>query len=249
MAAKHLWEGAIVPSLLAGAGTWVGCTAKEEQMCEELQELYWRTVLQVPKGTPKVMLRAETASLKMKFRIWREKLRIVDRIRKQEHSLAKAIHDEQVAMGWPGLAMEVKEICKVVGVEDINKKHVAKEELDEAILYANMKETKLEMEKSEKLKVVKNGDFRKEQEYMMMKGVDRARMEFRLRTRMVPKIKMNFKNMHRSNLKCEECELGEEESQEHLVECPGWAVELNTLDVTRMDDRVEFFTRVLRRKK
>ena len=75
MAAKHLWEGAIVPSLLAGAGTWVGIPPKEEQMCEELQELYWRTVFQVPKGTPKVMLRAETSSLKMKFRIWREKLR------------------------------------------------------------------------------------------------------------------------------------------------------------------------------
>ena len=63
MAAKHLWEGAIVPSLLAGAGTWVGCTAREEEMCEKLQLMYWRTILQVPIGTPKVMLRADTGSL------------------------------------------------------------------------------------------------------------------------------------------------------------------------------------------
>ena len=82
----------------------------------------------------------------------------------------------------------------------------------------------------------------------MMKGVDRSRMAFRLRTRMVPKIKMNFKSMHRSNLKCEECELDKEETQEHMAVCPGWAVELGTLDVTRMADKVEFFTRVLRRK-
>ena len=68
MAAKYVWEGAIVPSLLSGAGTWVGCTAREEDRCEELQEYFWRTILQVPKGTPKVMLRAETGSMKMKTR-------------------------------------------------------------------------------------------------------------------------------------------------------------------------------------
>ena len=248
MAAKHLWEGAIVPSLLAGAGTWVGCTPKEEQMCEELQELFWRTILQVPRGTPKVMLRAETTSLKMKFRIWREKMRIVQRIRNQERSLAKAIHDEQVAMGWPGLAKEVKEICKVVGVEDINVKEVDKEELNEAILYANMKEMKLELERYGKLEDVKREDFRKEQDYMKEKAVDKARMAFRLRTKMVPKVKMNYKNMHKGNLKCEECDLDEDESQEHMVVCPGWAEELGSLDVTRLADKVEFFTRVLRRK-
>ena len=58
MAAKYLWEGAIVPSLLNGAGTWVGITPREEDMCENLQLMYWRTILQVPIGTPKVMLRA-----------------------------------------------------------------------------------------------------------------------------------------------------------------------------------------------
>jgi hypothetical protein len=65
---------------------------------------------------------------------------------------------------------------------------------------------------------------------------------------MLNKVKMNYKNMHRGNLKCEECELDEEETQEHMVVCPGWAMELGTLDVTRMDDMVEFFTRVMRRK-
>ena len=95
---------------------------------------------------------------------------------------------------------------------------------------------------------MKGEDYRKEQEYMVWKGVDKSRMAFRLRTRMLNKVKMNYKNMHRGNLKCEECELDEEETQEHMVVCPGWAMELGTLDVTRMDDMVEFFTRVMRRK-
>ena len=74
MAARTLWEGAIVPSLLHGAGTWVGSTVATDKMCEELQLLHWRTMFQLPKGTPKVMLRAESLSLQMKQRIWKMKL-------------------------------------------------------------------------------------------------------------------------------------------------------------------------------
>ena len=68
MAARTLWEGAIVPSLLHGAGTWVGSTVATATL------LHWRTMFQLPKGTPKVMLRAESLSLQMKQRIWKMKL-------------------------------------------------------------------------------------------------------------------------------------------------------------------------------
>ena len=91
MAAKYLWEGAIVPSLLSGPGTWVGCTGREEEMCEELQMLFWRTILQVPKRTPKVMMRAETGSMRMKYRIWKQKVLLVMRIKRQKGSLANLI--------------------------------------------------------------------------------------------------------------------------------------------------------------
>ena len=248
MAAKYVWEGAIVPSLLSGAGTWVGCTAREEDRCEELQEYFWRTILQVPKGMPKVMLRAETGSMKMKIRIWKQKVMLARRIRGQEGSLAKAIFEEQVAMGWPGLAREVTEVCKAVGLEDVSRKSVTKEEVDEAMFYQNQKEMKDEMEKYEKLKEIKNEDFRMEQKYMMEKGIERGRMAFRIRTRMVKKVKMNYKSMHRQNLKCENCELGAEETQEHLMVCPGWAEELGSLDTTTMEGKVEFFIRVMKKK-
>merc|ERR1719319_2219890 len=104
MAAKYLWEGAIVPSLLAGAGTWVGITRREEEMLEELQELFWRTILQVPRGTPRVMFRAETGCMSMRNRICKMKLLLASRLVKQEGSLANKVYTEQVEMGWPGLA-------------------------------------------------------------------------------------------------------------------------------------------------
>ena len=74
-------------------------------------------------------------------------------------------------------------------------------------------------------------------------------MAFRLRSRMVKGVKMNYKSMHRDNLDCKECDMNEKVTQEHTMVCPGRAVELGSLDVTRIRDRVEFFSRVMRRKK
>ena len=74
-------------------------------------------------------------------------------------------------------------------------------------------------------------------------------MAFRIRTRMVNKIKMNFKNSFKENLKCENCNLSENETQEHVLVCPGWVEELGALDTHRMADKVDFFIRVMKRKK
>ena len=249
MATKYIWEGAIVPSLLAGAGTWMGCNAKEEEMCEEVQELYWRTILQVPKGTAKVMLRAETGSMKMKQRIWKQKLMLAARIAGQEGSLANQIYMEQLEMGWPGLAREVEEICKKCGVPDMNKEMMDKDQIEEAVFYSSYKETKEEMNKYEKLKDIKNEDFRVEQEYLKEKAMDTARMAFRIRTKMVKNIKMNFKNLYRNDLKCKECDMEEEESQEHMLECPGWREERGGLDVSTILGKVKFFMEVMKRKR
>ena len=104
------------------------------------------------------------------------------------------------------------------------------------------------MEKYDKLKEIKNEDLRTEQDYMKEKAMDNARMAFRIRAKMVKTIKMNFKNMYRNNLKCEECDAEEEETQEHVLECPGWVEERRGLDLLTMRGKVEFFKRILMRK-
>ena len=50
MAAWELWERALIPSLLSGAGTWIGMGKSEKavDMCENLQNYFWRVMLQVP---------------------------------------------------------------------------------------------------------------------------------------------------------------------------------------------------------
>ena len=57
----------------------------------------------------------------MKLRIWKEKLNLVLHIRSlNDETLAKKIYNEQRKQGWPGLAKETKNICEVLGVEDVN---------------------------------------------------------------------------------------------------------------------------------
>ena len=145
MAAKQLWESAIVPSLLSGAGTWVGITQEAEEMCEQLQEMYWLSMFRISKSGPKIMLTAETNSMKMKQRIWLQKLMTARSILLQEDSLASQVYSQQLARGWPGLSREVSKICKQIGQKDLNEEIMDKEEIKEAVLYSNYKEMKEDM--------------------------------------------------------------------------------------------------------
>ena len=65
-------------------------------------------------------------------------------------------------MGWPGLAKEATEICKQIGVADVNEENTTKNEIEDGIFYSNYKEMKEEMTKYEKLEEIKYEDFRKE---------------------------------------------------------------------------------------
>ena len=126
MAAKELWKRAIVPRLLSGAGTWIGSTKESKAMCEEIQETFWRMMLELPKVTPKVMVTSETQSLKMKHRIWKEKLLTAKSILQKEGSLANMIYMEQIEMGRLGLAKEVEQICKTIGLVILTKRRLAR---------------------------------------------------------------------------------------------------------------------------
>ena len=56
--------------------------------------------------------------LGMKWIIWKEKILLVMSIRKQEEEgLARTVLEEQISMGWPGLAKQVIKICTQIGLQ------------------------------------------------------------------------------------------------------------------------------------
>ena len=82
---------------------------------------------------------------------------------------------------------------------------------------------------------------------MSEKAIEKARAAYRIRTKMVQRVKMNFKNMNKGKLACDFCN-AEYETQEHVMVCKRWEEQRRGLDLYRMSDMVVFFTNVLKEK-
>jgi hypothetical protein len=66
--------------------------------------------------------------------------------------LAKTVLEEQIAMGWPGVAQKVAAICETVGLPCTCIEDVDKMEVVEAIMFHHIKALKEEM----KVKALRN---------------------------------------------------------------------------------------------
>ena len=252
MAAWELWEKAMVPSLLSGAGTWFGLKKNEKaiDMCDDIQNYFWRVILCVPESCPKIALRCKTGMLGMKWRIWEAKMLLLKRITMQNTGcLARQVYEESVEKEWPGLGQEVRGICSEVGISDINNTEVTKEEIKDAIKNHHYKDMKAELDKSKKLSDIKHEDFSKVQTYFSGKSVENTRMAFRVRSHLVPKISCNFKNKYKNSengLTCSYCKENVDMSQSHCLQCEAWVDLRSDLDLTNIEDMVAFFRRMLK---
>ena len=136
MAARELWEKSLIPSLLSGAGTWLGECKDAISLCDQLQNFFWRDILKVPDSCPKVALKSETGMLGMKWRLWQEKIFVLMRIRNHsEDTLCIQIYEEGELREWPGLGQEVKEICKTLYIPDNNKEFIPKHVVKNAVVH------------------------------------------------------------------------------------------------------------------
>ena len=246
-AAWELWEKALLPSLLSGAGTWLGNIKETENLCNSLQNFYWRVILKVPESCPKLALLCETKMLDMKWRIWDAKCnRLVKTQCLDDEALAKQIYFEAETNNWPGLGREVRQICKQIHIQDLNKYNVRKSEIKDAILRSHYQDMMGRFEGSKKLQNIRYDDFTEIQPYFQDKSIENARLKFRIRSQMVDKIPGNFKNKYRfdvNGLKCFYCP--QELTQSHCISCPGRLEMRKDLNMTNFDDIVVYFKRFL----
>ena len=251
MAAWELWEKAMVPSLLSGAGTWVGATDNEYSRCDKLQELFWRVMLEVPESCPRIALRAETRMIGMKYRVWQYKLLLIKRIKGLSlNTLSRQILEEQQANQWPGLSAEVRTICSELGIPDLNSHDMPSSHIKKAILEHHDRNMLEEIAKSKKMMKHKSEDFSQVQEYMHGKVLSNCRMAFRIRCEMVNDIKGNFKSKFKrmggeEALKCDDCLSDQIQTQSHCLVCPHWAELRKGLEMDNIGGVVTFFQRLL----
>ena len=77
MTALLLWETCCIPSLIYNASCWVNISKEDERRLDECQNFFLRLILGTGPGAPKVALRADTGTLSMRYRIWKEKVLLI----------------------------------------------------------------------------------------------------------------------------------------------------------------------------
>ena len=251
--AIDIWEAAILPSLLHNSGTWVDISEETLKKLDSLQNLFVQVLLKLPHSTPLPALRGVTGLLGMKWRIWREKLMMVDAIRKlDEDTLAKEMFDEQIYLGLPGLTTEVQNICKQIGVSNICQEEVTKEEVEEAIRTHHLKALKIEMEPMKKCKDIKNTDMRKIQTFLTTSNLEESCIGMRIKTYMI-KCAGNMSRLYRGREECIMCILkpsvqgpNQWETQDHMELCSGYEHLKIGRDLINFQDKISFFTDALK---
>ena len=73
MTALILWERCAIPSLIYNCSTWVGMGSQEEKLLAEQQDFFLRLLFGTGPGAPKVALRADTRTLSMLMRVWKDR--------------------------------------------------------------------------------------------------------------------------------------------------------------------------------
>ena len=163
-----------------------------------------------------------------------------------EDTLCKQIYLEGESNNWPGLGQEVREICQILDIPDANKEFITKSEIKNAVFNHHYKEMKEEVMKMKKLDPIKHEDFKEAQKYLYDKSIENGRMAFKVRTQMIETIPGNFKNkFKKEKLKCPHCNLEQEMTQGHCLDCPAWGEIKKDLDITNINDLVKFFQRLL----
>ena len=69
-----IWEVALIPALLNNCQTWTEISEQGINDLDDLQNLFFRMVFQVPKSTPRWAFYFDTNTLLMRLRIWKAKL-------------------------------------------------------------------------------------------------------------------------------------------------------------------------------
>ena len=175
--------------------------------------------------------------LGMKWRVWQEKIFLLMQIRSHDtDTLCRLIYEEGKSRGWPRLGQEVTDICQKLNIPDVNDNLVPKSVVKEAIFAHHYSDMKEEVSKIKKLDPIKDQDFREVQHYFM----DRSPM--------LEEIPGNFKNKFKNEkekLKCQHCSEQQILTQSHCVECPAWTEIKKDLDLTKIEDMVIYFLRLL----
>ena len=196
---------------------------------EDLQNSFYRNLLNVPFTTPKPALIWEVAGMKMKYRIMLSKILFLHHIITLDSgSLAKQIQNSQQRNETPGLTTEVKGYMEELNLPNCLEVEFTKSKwknlVKKAIQEANEKEIRQSIEPYKKMKHLNIIDDKFEcKQYLSTLPLEKARTMFKHKYKMTENVKMNYKNdqeYSNSLWRCSSC--SNQDTESHLLWCPGF---------------------------
>ena len=158
------------------------------------------------------------------------------------------LYQEQVYQDWPGLAVETRNICEILGMTDVNQNALKKTDIAKAIKTHDGKEIVEKMMKYEKVDKIKDDDPTMPKEYLETRSIADCRMLFRLRTEMVD-LKDNMRGRYKGyNTNCEACQENVPESQTHVMICSAYRDIRLGKDLNDNRNLVKYYREVLLRR-
>jgi hypothetical protein len=191
----------------------------------------------------------------MKLRVWKEKIWMVLHLRSLgEETLASRVYREQVAMDWPGLARETRDICRQLEIEDCNVTTQSREQYKKVVNDAvKVKDEQwLREQANNKTKcdhIMKDGYGKKD--YMSKEKIGDTRQWYRTRVGLLPFAGNYSKNMKFANTEwmCRCREAKEEEKHITSGKCPVYSdIRDNYGELNDDEEMVCFLREVLERR-
>ena len=109
----------------------------------------------------------------------------------------------------------------------------------------NDKEIKIEKDKLSKVRDIPMPTKKYERNYLAKQTTANARIWFRYRSKIISDIKGNQSSKWTGHMQCRHCNLGCDETQEHIEKCTGFSGERERLDLSNGEGKLVFWRRVV----
>ena len=246
----EIWEVAVIPYLINNCDTWAYMPQTALDILDSVQNQFLRSLLATPRGSPTPALLWETGTSTMANRVLKRKLIFVHHLMNlPEDSLANECAIIQERLSFPGLISEMKDFLKGLDLPDMRE--VSKDQWKTHVNKLIREKNKHDLVKmAERYKKIESEEMSldkfERKSYLTNLRMDQARTKFKLKTKMMKNVKLNYKNDPK-NLKklwkCSECDYID--SQDHILWCEGYTELRKNKDLDDDYDLTRYFQQVM----
>jgi hypothetical protein len=247
-----IWEMSVIPYLTNNCESWTSLPGAAVQELDNLQNLFYRVLLQVPTGCPIPIMYWDCSGFLMQNRILKKKLMFLHHVATLEpDSIAHQVYCVQKRLMLPGLVEECGDILAELQICDISKYSPGqwKTLISKKMLDKNTKDLLDNMKKN--YKKIDHNMMREEKfqikPYMKNLHLSEARDKFRLRSFMTKTVKINFSSDRKYMADLWSCwHCPDIDSQAHIRVCPAYQKLRVNKDLDNDHDLVCYFREVIK---